>query len=201
MKIETLVDLINRERGEWQGSSVSKIVGVHAPSGYPFYYSCEQPDVINGTTWTREEFENEVAELSAAVYMPKEGFLDKAFKGASIQEMFYLSYPKQKEADQVSQPESSGGSCDYYKCEIANPTTEPSTYTAECNDLIEALDMTYAEANMFKEIWRTCAARKGKIKEGHQSTRGAEKVLFFAVRNAIQKGADVSQIISNINKG
>ena len=94
--------------------------------------------------------------------------------------------------------EDSGGSCDYYKVDIMNPTTpsnnegehmDDATYTAECNDIIEALDMTYAEANMFKEIWRTAAARTlGKQKAGHTTERGAEKIVFFAHRHAVQHG-------------
>lgn len=85
--------------------------------------------------------------------------------------------------------ESSGGSCDYYKVFIEKPTTAKEQYTAECNDVIESLDMTYAEANMFKEIWRTASARTlGKAKEGHTELRGAEKIVFFAARNLIHKG-------------
>lgn len=85
--------------------------------------------------------------------------------------------------------ENSGGSCDYYKVGIENPTTSTEKYVAECNDVIEALNMTYAEANMFKEIWRSAAARTlGKLKAGHDEIRGAEKIVFFANRNMIQKG-------------
>jgi len=93
--------------------------------------------------------------------------------------------------------ENSGGSCDYYKVDIWNPTTpelnsdnlpEDVTYTAECNDIIEALNMTYAEANMFKEIWRSAASRTlGKQKAGHDALRGAEKIVFFADRNMVNK--------------
>lgn len=89
--------------------------------------------------------------------------------------------------------ETSGGSCDYYRVTIDNPTTEAQEkYTAECNDVIEALNMTYAEANMFKEIWRSASARTlGKKKAGHTSLRGAEKIEFFAKRNLIQKSKQV----------
>lgn len=85
--------------------------------------------------------------------------------------------------------EHSGGSVSYYQCEIANPTTEGRPpYIAECNDIIEALDMTSAEANIFKEVWRTAAARTlGKVKAGHNAVYGAEKVQFFATRNLILK--------------
>lgn len=99
-----------------------------------------------------------------------------------------------KDSTQDNTPEDSGGSCEYYKVQITNPTSEQDiprgvVYIAECNDIIEALEMTYAEANMFKEIWRSAAARTlGKLKAGHSEARGSEKVVFFAERNRIQKG-------------
>ena len=53
----------------------------------------------------------------------------------------------------VPKTENSGGSCDYYKVKIKSPTTAKEPYIAECNDVIEALNMTYAEANIFKELF------------------------------------------------
>ena len=101
----------------------------------------------------------------------------------------------QHEQVQVSKPESSGGSCDYYKVPVKNPTTKGiKPYIAECNDVIESLGMTPAEANIFKEVWRTAAARTlGKEKVGHTALRGAEKIVFFADRNLIQvKNNDIT---------
>ena len=97
---------------------------------------------------------------------------------------------RQQIEQRKQEAEDSGGSCNYYKADIENPTTPyVLPYTAECNDLIETLDMTYAEANMFKEIWRTAAARTlGKEKAGHSAVRGAEKIQFFAARHALQNG-------------
>ena len=102
-----------------------------------------------------------------------------------------LVWEAEKEiAEAKSKAEDSGGSCDYYKVHVGTPTTAWSPYVAECNDIIEALDMTYAEANMFKEIWRTASARTlGKQKANHTSKRGAEKIVFFANRHAIKHGA------------
>lgn len=77
--------------------------------------------------------------------------------------------------------EYTGGSSDYYKVVIKNPTTfDP--YVAECNDVIEALDMNFAEGNIFKAIWRKAAARQGKRKAGHNEQYDNEKILFFAQR-------------------
>lgn len=89
---------------------------------------------------------------------------------------------------QLAKAENSGGSCDYYGVYIRVPTSEEQEpYTAECNDIIEELKMTFAEANMFKEIWRGAAARElGKLKKDNNEVRGAEKISFFSDRHTIQ---------------
>jgi hypothetical protein len=79
--------------------------------------------------------------------------------------------------------EHTGGSSSYYTADIKNPTTPfKLPYQAECNDIIEALNMTFAEGNAFKAIWRTAAARMGKRKKGNNAKYDAEKVIFFGNR-------------------
>ncbi|MBB6253038.1 hypothetical protein [Nitrospirillum iridis] len=80
-----------------------------------------------------------------------------------------------------------GGSSDYYKVPIAHPATPGvAPYTAECLDIIEALDMTFAEGNAFKAIWRLAAARMGNGKPGNTALYDAEKVEFFGARMVAQ---------------
>ena len=82
-------------------------------------------------------------------------------------------------------PEKSGGSVNYYKVQINDPTSgSNNSYMAECNDIIEALNMNYTEGNIFKAIWRMAAARElGKLKEGFEKPKyDTEKVVFFANR-------------------
>lgn len=90
-------------------------------------------------------------------------------------------------------PEYTGGSVDYYKVPIVNPTTPYSLgYIAECNDIIEALGMNYAEGNSFKAIWRRAAQRTlGKHKAGAKDDGlyDAEKVEFFGKRLVEQSKA------------
>lgn len=79
--------------------------------------------------------------------------------------------------------EYTGGSVGYYTVYIARPTTLPDPYYAECNDIIESLQMNYAEGNAFKALWRRAAARMGKRKQGYDSgLYDAEKVEFFGKR-------------------
>lgn len=81
-------------------------------------------------------------------------------------------------------PEYTGGSVSYYRVQVDNPTSGGLPYVAECNDVIEALGMTYAEGNAFKALWRRCAARTlGLAKKGYSDgLYDAEKVVFFGQR-------------------
>lgn len=84
-----------------------------------------------------------------------------------------------------SAEEYTGGSVSYYTVHIANPTTEGVLpYDAECNDIIEALGMSYAEGNAFKALWRRAAAQNlGIAKRGYKDgLYDAEKVVFFGQR-------------------
>jgi hypothetical protein len=87
----------------------------------------------------------------------------------------------------VETEEHTGGSSSYYTVSVLNPTDkERQPYVAECNDVIEALGMTFAEGNAFKAIWRTAAARMGKKKKGNNAVYDAEKVIFFGERMLAQ---------------
>ncbi|AMQ66239.1 hypothetical protein phiMK_51 [Pseudomonas phage phiMK] len=76
----------------------------------------------------------------------------------------------------------SGGSSSYYTVKVNNPTTKANReYFAECNDIIEALDMRFGQGNAFKALWRAAAAQNlGKLKAGNDVIRDYEKVIFFA---------------------
>jgi len=74
-----------------------------------------------------------------------------------------------------------GGSNSYYMTYVEEPTTLEEPYYAECNDLIEALDMTPAEANIFKAIWRIAAYRQG-LHDKTSPVYDAQKIQFFAER-------------------
>lgn len=80
-------------------------------------------------------------------------------------------------------PEYTGGSSSYYKVSVQNPVSKGEPYTVECQDVIEALGMSFSEGNIFKAIWRICAAKNGKAKKGYEdSVYDLEKIIFFAQR-------------------
>jgi len=89
------------------------------------------------------------------------------------------------------------GSTTYYQVDITNPINEQAQpYTAECQDIIDALGMTFNEGNAFKALWRRCAARTlGKSKRGYtDGLYDAEKVVFYGERlvqlEQLQRKAD-----------
>ena len=95
-------------------------------------------------------------------------------------------------AVETKAPEYTGGSVSYYRVAVAKPTNPNlAPYIAECNDIIEALGMNYAEGNAFKAIWRRAAAQNlGLSKQGYKDgLYDAEKVEFFGGRMVAQAKA------------
>jgi hypothetical protein len=83
----------------------------------------------------------------------------------------------------------SGGSNDYYKVRVGRPTSGGEPYTAECNDIIEALNMEYDVGNVFKAAWRVAALRQGRGKPGQDNVRyDGEKIVFFGQRIVARAG-------------
>ena len=98
--------------------------------------------------------------------------------------------------------EYTGGSVSYYKVEVKAPTSGGAPYIAECNDIIEALGMNYAEGNAFKALWRRAAAEKlGLSKEGYKDGKyDAEKVVFFGQRLVKQEELNASTSSGPVTK-
>lgn len=79
--------------------------------------------------------------------------------------------------------EISGGLVNYYLAPVKHPQrVEQEPYTAECEDIIDSLEMTPDEANIFKEIWRTARQRQGVGKKGNTPLRAAEKLVHYSGR-------------------
>lgn len=79
----------------------------------------------------------------------------------------------------------SGGRVNYYVVPIEHPQREDEgvlPYQAECEDIIEALEMSFDEANIFKAIWRSAAARRGNGKLGQKALYDAEKIVHYGGR-------------------
>lgn len=80
--------------------------------------------------------------------------------------------------------EYTGGSVSYYAVDVNDPINENSDpYTAECQDIIEALKLDFQEGNVLKAIWRRAAARLGRSKKGYDDgLYDAEKIVFYGQR-------------------
>lgn len=80
----------------------------------------------------------------------------------------------------AKQASTSGGHhVSYYAVDVQHTTKGGPLYRAEAMDIIDALDMTFAEGEAFKAIWRCAADRLGAHKAGNDTARDAEKVVYY----------------------
>lgn len=83
----------------------------------------------------------------------------------------------------MSKNQLTGSLTNYYLARVDFPQREEQPpYQAECEDLIEALQLNPDEANIFKEIWRGANARLDNGKPGHTPLYGAQKIFHYAGR-------------------
>lgn len=93
--------------------------------------------------------------------------------------------------------EYTGGSVSYYAVDIRAPfNASADPYTAECQDIINALKLDFNEGSAFKAIWRRAAARLGKKKLGYDNgLYDAEKTEFYG--NQMKRTTPVADQESN----
>jgi hypothetical protein len=84
-----------------------------------------------------------------------------------------------------------GGNVNYYLVDVASPKRlEP--YTAEAEDIIETLCMSFAEGNVFKALWRSCAVNSTRVVKPGLDIHGvydAEKMVYYSQRVLTQRKA------------
>lgn len=71
----------------------------------------------------------------------------------------------------------------YYLAQVKQPQREEQKpYQAECEDIIQALGMTFDEGCLFKALWRNASARLDNGKPGQSAVYDAEKMTHYASR-------------------
>lgn len=102
----------------------------------------------------------------------------------------------------LKKEEFTGKDVNYYLVEVTSPK-RLAPYTAECEDIIEALGMTFSEGCAFKALWRSCAARTlGKFKQGMDihGIYDAEKIEYYGARTlAVRKRIKEEQSAISLN--
>lgn len=75
----------------------------------------------------------------------------------------------------------------YYLVEVAKPAMPGlPPYVAECQDVIAALGLTFAEGEAFKALWRAARMRQGFGKPGANLDYDFDKVAHYGARSAIE---------------
>jgi hypothetical protein len=80
--------------------------------------------------------------------------------------------------------EDSGSHCEYYHCPVTHPQNpnQAEPYIANCEDIIQALGLTFDEGCEFKSIWRRGRGRQGFKKAESTALRDAIKAVHYAGR-------------------
>ena len=86
-----------------------------------------------------------------------------------------------EELANAKQPEITGGNVNYYLINIPNPK-RLDPYVVEVEDIIEALNMEFAEGTILKSLIRYCKLKQGLGKPGSTPKYEAEKIKYYADR-------------------
>ena len=90
--------------------------------------------------------------------------------------------PVSKTPAKVEVNKDNGSNGSYYEVDCVSHK-DGREYMVECQDIIDALQMTFNEGNTFKSLWRLAAARLGKVKgDGGKELYDAQKVEFYGKR-------------------
>ena len=85
----------------------------------------------------------------------------------------------------TQQKEITGGDVNYYLINVANPK-RLQPYVVEVEDLIEALNMEFAEGTILKSLIRYCKLKQGLGKPGSCKKYEAEKIKYYAERLVVK---------------
>lgn len=80
--------------------------------------------------------------------------------------------------------EDSASHCEYYHCPVTRPQNpnQELPYIANCEDIIQALGLTFDEGCEFKSLWRRGRGRQGYVKAESTAVRDAQKAVHYATR-------------------
>lgn len=93
--------------------------------------------------------------------------------------------PTKKPGVKVRRVESQATQCEYYECSVdhpQNPRQGGVAYIPNCEDIIQALGLTFDEGCEFKSLWRRARARQGFVKAESTALRDAEKAHHYSGR-------------------
>lgn len=88
-------------------------------------------------------------------------------------------------ADTAIKLEAQATQCEYYEAPVEhpqNPRQGGVPYIPNCEDIIQALGLTFDEGCEFKSLWRRGRARQGFVKAESTPLRDAQKAYHYAGR-------------------
>lgn len=146
------------------------------------YVSSNQPDYVETHNGDKEDpiIIAERREMPTDLYGTPLDLLSDHFKAPRDE----MATSLQSRVNDANLTEAlTGLRVNYYLAQVKQPQREEQQpYQAECEDIIQALQMTFDEGCLFKALWRNAAARLNNGKPGQSSVYDAEKMTHYAAR-------------------
>ena len=87
----------------------------------------------------------------------------------------------------------------YYLVEVPKPAMPGlPPYVAECQDIIAALELTFAEGEALKALWRAARLRQGFGKPGASLDYDFDKVAHYGARCALEHKQKSNYVIGEL---
>ena len=87
----------------------------------------------------------------------------------------------------------------YYLVEVPNPAMPGlPPYVAECQDIIAALELTFAEGEALKALWRAARLRQGFGKPGASLDYDFDKVAHYGARCALEHKQKSTNVLGEL---
>lgn len=90
-----------------------------------------------------------------------------------------------EELANTKQTDITGGNVNYYLIDIKDPK-KLDPYVIEVEDIIEALNMEFAEGTILKSLIRYCKLKQNLGKPGSTTKYEAEKIKYYADRLVVK---------------
>ncbi len=97
-----------------------------------------------------------------------------------------------QELANTEQKDITGGNVNYYLIDITNPK-RLDPYVVEVEDIIEALNMEFAEGTILKSLIRYCKLKQGLGKPGSSEKYEAKKIKYYADRLIAKTNCDLNK--------
>jgi len=186
---DTLLDALLTDLKEWPEEWGKWAVSSRIEGGVGVWFCPREPRHNRGAGWvavgTVEVFLDALPCDHLHAIVSREYWLAHGLKSPNRKGRDLVAGMPDEIAECIIKLESQATQCEYYECPVdhpQNPRQGEVAYIANCEDIIQALGLTFDEGCEFKSLWRRARARQGFVKAESTALRDAQKAFHYAGR-------------------